>query len=143
MRGPHKPWRVNLHISIFSLAPRRLSRYIAPMVTRLSLIAMGVVSAAVAVVFTLAPGSDAAPDAASGYPIRAVPLAAVTIDDRFWAPRIQTNDRVTIPHIMQQNESTGRVANFARAARKATGAYQGRRFNDTDVYKSDMAVWIP
>jgi DUF1680 family protein len=70
-----------------------------------------------------------------GYPIRAVPLADVTIDDRFWAPRLATNERVTIPHIFTQNEQTGRVANFARAAGKAPGKYEGRRFNDTDVYK--------
>jgi len=113
------------------LARPAACRYIARMMRRglLAVAMAGMVSAiGVAVV-------KVAPEAGSTYPIRAVPIAAVTIDDRFWAPRIQTNDRVTIPHIMQQNEATGRVANFARAARKASGAYEGRRFNDTDVYK--------
>lgn len=79
--------------------------------------------------------ANTAAAASSGYRIRAVPLADVEITDRFWSPRLQTNERVTIPHILTQNEQTGRVANFARAAGKAAGKYEGRRFNDTDVYK--------
>jgi DUF1680 family protein len=90
---------------------------------------------AVGVVSALGVGAVRALPEATGYPIRAVPLVAVTIDDHFWAPRIATNDRVTIPHILQQNEATGRVDNFVRAAHKAPGPYQGRRFNDTDAYK--------
>jgi DUF1680 family protein len=42
---------------------------------------------------------------------------------------------VTIPHIMRENETTGRVDNFRKAARQMSGAYSGRRFNDTDIYK--------
>ena len=72
---------------------------------------------------------------AHDYPIRAVPASAVTIDDGFWAPKIETNRTVTIPYILKQNEDTGRVANFEKAAGKKSGAYEGRRFNDTDIYK--------
>ena len=71
------------------------------------------------------------------YPIRAVPLTSVRITDRFWAPKREINRTVTIPHIMQQNELTGRVDNFLKAAKKKPGAYQGQRYNDTDVYKVD------
>ncbi len=71
----------------------------------------------------------------SDYPIAAVPGSAVTLTDQFWAPKLETNRRVTIPHIMQENESTGRVDNFRKAARQMSGAYTGRRFNDTDIYK--------
>ena len=69
------------------------------------------------------------------YPIRAVPMTAVTIDDGFWAPKLEINRTVTIPHILKENDDTGRVANFEKAARKKAGAYEGRRFNDTDIYK--------
>jgi uncharacterized protein len=69
-----------------------------------------------------------------------VPAAAVELLDGFWQQRLAINREVTIPHIMRQNDETGRVANFARAARRATGAYQGRRFNDTDVYKAIEAA---
>jgi DUF1680 family protein len=72
---------------------------------------------------------------AADYPVRPVPLSAVTVGDGFWRARIETNRTVTIPHIMRQNEITGRVANFEKAARRAQGDYAGRRFNDTDVYK--------
>ena len=69
------------------------------------------------------------------YPIRAVPMTAVTIDDAFWAPKLEVNRTVTIPHILKENDDTGRVANFEKAAGKKSGPYEGRRFNDTDVYK--------
>ena len=69
------------------------------------------------------------------YAIHAVPMTAVTIDDGFWAPKLEVNRTVTIPHILKENDDTGRVANFERAAGKKTGAYEGRRFNDTDIYK--------
>ena len=57
------------------------------------------------------------------------------LTDSFWAPKLETNRRVTIPHIMRENETTGRVDNFRKAARQMEGPYTGRRFNDTDVYK--------
>src|SRR5437763_6946518 len=69
------------------------------------------------------------------YGIRPVPMTAVTIDDGFWAPKLAINRTVTIPHILKENEDTGRVANFERAARRKIGPYEGRRFNDTDIYK--------
>ena len=69
------------------------------------------------------------------YSIHAVPMTAVTIDDGFWAPKLEVNRTVTIPHILKENDDTGRVANFEKAAGRKTGAYEGRRFNDTDIYK--------
>ncbi|HYN07202.1 MAG TPA: beta-L-arabinofuranosidase domain-containing protein [Vicinamibacterales bacterium] len=69
------------------------------------------------------------------YPIRPVPLAQVQITGGFWRPRLDTNRLVTIPHILQQNETTGRVDNLRKGAGRLPGEYQGRRFNDTDVYK--------
>src|ERR1051326_505120 len=72
------------------------------------------------------------------YPIRAVPLTAVTITDDFWRPKIEVNRTVTIPHILKQNEITGRVDNFLRAAHEIGGddvSYKGHRYDDTDTYK--------
>src|ERR1035437_10331677 len=77
----------------------------------------------------------ASPQPPRDYPIRAVPASAVTIDDQFWAPKLETNRTVTIPHILTENDATGRVANFEKAAGKKPGPYEGRRFNDTVVYK--------
>jgi DUF1680 family protein len=59
----------------------------------------------------------------------------VELRDGFWRPRLEINRRVTIPHILGQNEKTGRVDNFRKAAGLLEGPYVGRRFNDTDVYK--------
>jgi len=75
------------------------------------------------------------PTAPPDYPISAVPLGRVRLTDGFWQTRAEINRRVTIRHILAQNEATGRVANFLKAAGKLEGAYEGQRYNDTDVYK--------
>ena len=69
------------------------------------------------------------------YPIHAVPIAQVKVTGGFWQAKLDTNRTVTIPHILQENESTGRVDNLRKGAGLMTGDYVGRRFNDTDVYK--------
>ncbi|MGB5390600.1 MAG: hypothetical protein WBP10_10525, partial [Thermoanaerobaculia bacterium] len=53
--------------------------------------------------------------------IEPVPQSSVEVLDAFWKPRLETNRRVTIPHILQQNDQTGRVDNF----RKAAGLLEG------------------
>ena len=69
------------------------------------------------------------------YPIHPVPLTAVTITDGFWRPKIEVNRAVTIPHILKQNEITGRIDNFLKAAHQIEGDYKGHRYDDTDTYK--------
>jgi len=80
-------------------------------------------------------GGGNEPAAIREYPIRPVPLTAVEVTDGFWAARMETNRTVTIPHVMRENEETGRVANFEKAVGLKEGPYEGRRFNDTDLYK--------
>jgi len=69
------------------------------------------------------------------YPVKPVDFTNVKVTDNFWLPRIKTNQKVTIPFAMQQNEETGRVDNFAIAGGSIEGEYKGERYNDTDVYK--------
>jgi len=69
------------------------------------------------------------------YPVNPVDFTKVKVADDFWLPRIKTNQKVTIPFAMQQNEETGRVDNFAIAGGLIEGEYKGERYNDTDVYK--------
>jgi len=69
------------------------------------------------------------------YPVKPVEFTKVKVKDDFWLPRIKTNQKVTIPFAMQQNEKTGRVDNFAIAGGLMEGEYKGERYNDTDVYK--------
>ena len=76
-----------------------------------------------------------APAKIGSYPITAVPVAAVKVTGGFWGPKLETNRTVTIPHIFDQNEKTGRTDNLRKGAGLLPGDYQGRRFNDTDVYK--------
>jgi DUF1680 family protein len=41
-----------------------------------------------------------------------VPFINVTLEDGFWAPRLEANRTVTIPHVYRQCEATGRISAF-------------------------------
>lgn len=70
------------------------------------------------------------------YPIQAVEFTKVTLQDRFWTPRIETNRLVTIPASFARCESTGRVKNFLMAAAKSGKFCTRYPFDDTDIYKT-------
>jgi DUF1680 family protein len=66
----------------------------------------------------------------------------VQVQDDFWAPRRRINREVTLPTQYRLLEETGRFDNFRRAAGKQDDPFQGRFFNDTDVYKwIEAAAW--
>lgn len=70
------------------------------------------------------------------YPIKPVTLTQVNLTDEFWAPRIQTNRKITIPYEFKKCEETGRINNFAIAGGLMEGEQSGDfPFDDTDVYK--------
>ena len=74
--------------------------------------------------------------------LRPVPLSAVTLDDPFWAPRLEALREVTLPSQHRLLEETGRIDNFRRASGKTQGPFQGRFYNDSDVYKwLEAAAW--
>ena len=72
--------------------------------------------------------------------LRPVPLTAVTLTDDFWAPRRWVNREVTLPSQYHLLEETGRIDNFRGAAGKLDVPFQGRYYNDSDVYKWLEAV---
>jgi len=85
---------------------------------------------------TLLPaGPVSAADAAARTPLRAIPFQEVQITSSFWKPRIETNITGTLAQCLHQCEQTGRLANFARAGRLQEGPFQGKFFDDSDVYK--------
>ena len=63
-----------------------------------------------------------------------VGITAATIDDEFWTPRIETVRETTINFVYERLVESGRIENF-RVAAGADGEYQGRFYNDSDVYK--------
>src|SRR6185436_7813779 len=70
------------------------------------------------VTFSARASFDAAQDTRKtvhDYPVQPVPFTAVHLTDVFWAPRIETNRKVTIPAAFQKCEESGRVNNFERA----------------------------
>jgi len=71
-----------------------------------------------------------------------VPVEAVSIDDPFWSPRLRRNREATLPTQLRLLRETGRLDNLRRVAGTFDGPFQGRYFNDTDVYKwLEAASW--
>jgi DUF1680 family protein len=87
-----------------------------------------------------APAPRAGSASALDYPIRPVPFTQVTLTDAFWVPRLETNRTVSVPYALRMNEETGRVDNFRKAAKLMAGTYRGKRYNDSDIYKSMEAT---
>jgi uncharacterized protein len=74
--------------------------------------------------------------------LKPVPLDAVTLTNGFWAPWRDRVRQHTLRAQYELLESTGRLANFRRAAGKGEGEFQGLFFNDSDVYKwLEAASW--
>ncbi|MBN1491600.1 MAG: glycoside hydrolase family 127 protein, partial [Phycisphaerae bacterium] len=67
--------------------------------------------------------------------LRPVPFTDVKVADAFWQPRLETNRTRTLPHNLDWCEQTGRISNFAKAAGRMEGKFEGIYFNDSDVYK--------
>lgn len=67
--------------------------------------------------------------------LRAVGFTDVVIADEFWAPRMETNRKVTVPYDFKKCEETGRIDNFAKAGGLMEGEFEGIYFNDSDLYK--------
>jgi DUF1680 family protein len=77
------------------------------------------------------------PAAPPDYPVQPVPFTQVRFEDAFWAPRLETNRTVTIPHVFRMSTETGRIDNFALAGGLIEGQQCGEYpFDDTDVYKA-------
>ena len=74
--------------------------------------------------------------------LRPVGIGDVRFADRFWQPRRERLRAVTLGSQFDQLEHTGRLDNFLRAAGRFDGPFQGRYFNDSDVYKwVEAACW--
>ncbi|HEY8446295.1 MAG TPA: beta-L-arabinofuranosidase domain-containing protein [Thermomicrobiales bacterium] len=74
--------------------------------------------------------------------LRPAPVASVTLEDQFWAPRLRINRERTLPSQYRQFWETGRLNNFLRVAGKYDGPFEGRFYNDSDVYKwIEAASW--
>ncbi|GAA4780467.1 glycoside hydrolase family 127 protein [Olivibacter ginsenosidimutans] len=70
------------------------------------------------------------------YPIEPVSFVDVKFKDKFWAPRLQINQQVTIPIALKQCYTTGRVDNFKKAGGLMKGYFNTEyTFDDTDIYK--------
>ena len=104
------------------------------------------IAPALAVLFIGSPAATlraqtARADLSRDYPIKPVPFTRVHLNDSFWAPRLETNRKVSIPTAFQQCERTGRIENFVRAAEAIRGEKledkhpPGHPFDDTDPYK--------
>lgn len=70
------------------------------------------------------------------YPYGDVPFTHVHFTDKFWTDRLETVRTVTVPSAFQKCEETGRIDNFAIAAKLKDGIFNSPYpFDDSDVYK--------
>jgi DUF1680 family protein len=79
------------------------------------------------------------------YPVKPVAFTDIHLADTFWAPRLETNRTVTIPHIFKEEEDTNRVKNFELAKDALAGAKDLKfctsyPFDDSDLYKTIEAA---
>jgi DUF1680 family protein len=90
---------------------------------------------------TATPAPPVAQTQPRDYPVKPVPFTSVHFTDKFWAPRLEINRRVTIPFAFKKDEETKRIYHFERAAAVLRGETitdktpPGYPFDDTDVYK--------
>lgn len=71
------------------------------------------------------------------HQLEPIPFTSVTFEDAFWFPLIELNWTVTIPHIYQHCEATGRVSAFDLNFQRLLPASIVLIFGD-----SDLAKWI-
>ena len=72
----------------------------------------------------------------SDYPISAVSIKNVILDDNFWLPKIKTVQDVTIRYAFNKCQKEGRMQNFLVAGGEKKGTFEGKMpFDDTDLYK--------
>ena len=73
------------------------------------------------------------------YPVCAVPLSAVHVQDEFWLPHLELNRTVTLWHVLKQAEEHGEFDNFAKAAGTmpiGSGFRGSSPARDSDAYKT-------
>ena len=72
----------------------------------------------------------------SDYPISAVGIRNVILNDNFWLPKIKTIQDVTIRYAFDKCKNEGRMENFLIAGGVEKGTTKGKMpFDDTDLYK--------
>jgi hypothetical protein len=72
----------------------------------------------------------------SDYPISAVDIKKVVINDNFWLPKIKVVQDTTISFSFNKCDEEGRMENFLIAGGKKEGKTRGKMpFDDTDLYK--------
>ncbi len=79
------------------------------------------------------------------YPRRTVDFPAVTLTDDFWAPRLEANRAVTVPHCLQMVEEAGLIENYRAAGERDPDAASahipaGLHLSDETVYKAVEAA---
>lgn len=65
-----------------------------------------------------------------------ISFTEVKIHDKFWAPRMETNRKVSIPHSLKMLEESGTLRNFEVAAKRERTGFTGLVFMDSDAYKA-------
>ena len=71
-------------------------------------------SVAVVLFATFCPASER--KLARDYNVKPVPFSKVKVEDDFWTPRLEVNQKITIGYAFKKCEETDRIGNFEKAA---------------------------
>ena len=64
-----------------------------------------------------------------------IPIHAVTLGEGFWKPRLETNQKCSIPALLKELEDHGVVDNFRRLSGRKKVDRRGYLFTDSDLFK--------
>ena len=69
-----------------------------------------------------------------------MPFTDVKLQDTFWAPRIETNRKVTIPHCLGELEKEGAMSGFAVLSGVSDEKYHGWMWGDSNVGEAQSVL---
>ncbi len=74
--------------------------------------------------------------------LHSVPIRAVKLGQGFWSPRLEANQKRSLPSLLKLLEEHGVVDNFRRLSGRKQVARRGPLYTDSDLYKwMEAAAW--
>lgn len=72
--------------------------------------------------------------------LQSVPFNEVTVQDQFWAPRQETNRKISLTHSLDMLEKAGNLKDIELAILGSRTGYIGPVFMDSDLYKAIESI---
>lgn len=129
LRGDSFRLQRGRHLNRLNLFPNLLMKSVQPLHVLLFMSALAASGAAQAAPATSSRSTNSAATVKL-HPLTPVPIRNVTIDDRFWSPKLNVWRVTTINDAFDKFEKTGALENFDRVARGEKGGHKGEPWWD-------------